>query len=246
MDALNPGGQAISPAGRQNLAQAYVEALVEGQALVSELSPLITGRDALDDLVILKSKQTAASIVPTAVATIFTVNSNADTNDGVCNAAPDCTLREAINAANANMGADAINFSIGSGPQTIIPLTALPTITGAVTIDGTTQPGFTSTPIIELSGSSVPNGTFALLITGGSSTVRGLVINRFDGNPGPAIRFQTNGGNIVEGNFIGTDVTGTIAFGNGKPSEDAIGVRFSVGALDCSFPSSSNGRTPPC
>ena len=28
--------------------------------------------------------------------------------------------------------------------------------------------------------------------------------------------------------------------------EEEIGVRFSVGALDRSFPSSSNGRTPPC
>jgi hypothetical protein len=32
MDALNPGGQAISPSGRQNLAQAYVEALAFADA----------------------------------------------------------------------------------------------------------------------------------------------------------------------------------------------------------------------
>src|SRR4029077_4578992 len=32
MDALNPGGQPISPAGRQNLAQAYVEALAFADA----------------------------------------------------------------------------------------------------------------------------------------------------------------------------------------------------------------------
>ncbi|MEO8434725.1 MAG: CSLREA domain-containing protein [Pyrinomonadaceae bacterium] len=184
--------------------------------------------DALSDLVVLQAKQTAPSFTPTATAATFIVNSNADTNDGVCNAA-NCTLREAINAANANAGADTINFSIGNGVQTIIPLTPLPTVTDSVTIDGTTQPGFGSTPIIELSGSGVSNGTFALLITGGNTTVRGLVINRFDGNPGPAIRFQTNGGNIVEGNFIGTDVTGTLAFGNGKgvfidgPSNNRIG-----------------------
>ena len=55
------------------------------------------------------------------------------------------------------------------------------------------------------------------------------MINRFDGNPGPAIRFQTNGGNIVEGNFIGTDVTGTVDLGNGigvfidGPSNNRIG-----------------------
>ncbi len=61
----------------------------------------------------------------------------------------------------------------------------------------------------------MPNGTFGLLITGGSTTVRGLVINRFDGGPGPAIRFQISGGNVVEGNFLGTDITGTVALGNG-------------------------------
>src|SRR5437016_4969367 len=39
-------------------------------------------------------------VLPTAHAATFTVNTADDHNDGVCNAA-DCTLREAINAANA-------------------------------------------------------------------------------------------------------------------------------------------------
>jgi hypothetical protein len=75
----------------------------------------------------------------------------------------------------------------------------------------------------------VPNGSNGLLITGGGSTVRGLVINRFGGS-GDGIEFQTNGGNVVEGNFIGTDVTGTAALGNGffgvfinGPSNNRIG-----------------------
>ena len=176
--------------------------------------PMRLNADALSDLVVLRANQSAASIMPTAPATTLTVNSNADTNDGACNATPDCTLREAINAANASLGADTISFSI-SGVKTITPLSPLPTITDPVTIDGMTQPGFAGTPIIELDGTIVPNGTFGLLITGGSTTVRGLVINRFDGGPGPAIRFQISGGNVVEGNFLGTDITGTVALGNG-------------------------------
>src|SRR5215472_10670399 len=91
-------------------------------------------------------------VCATASAATFTVNSNADTDDGVCNAA-NCTLREAIKAANATPGTDTIRFSIGAGAKTIQPTSALPTILEPVTIDGTTQPGFSGTPIIEIDGS---------------------------------------------------------------------------------------------
>src|SRR6266567_8631937 len=49
-------------------------------------------------------------------AATFTVNTADDHNDGVCNAA-DCSLREAISAANTG---DTISFNIpGSGVRTI-------------------------------------------------------------------------------------------------------------------------------
>ena len=44
-------------------------------------------------------------------AATFTVNSLADGDDGICDVVS-CTLREAINAANAAGGADTINFSV--------------------------------------------------------------------------------------------------------------------------------------
>jgi CSLREA domain-containing protein len=53
-----------------------------------------------------------------AWAADYTVNSNADADDGACNTEPtdpDCTLREAIKAANTSSGvADTINFDLGS------------------------------------------------------------------------------------------------------------------------------------
>src|SRR5438552_11498966 len=49
------------------------------------------------------------------------------------------SLRQAIIDANLNVGADIINFNIGSGPQTIKPASALPEITEALTIDATSQ-----------------------------------------------------------------------------------------------------------
>jgi CSLREA domain-containing protein len=139
------------------------------------------------------------------------VNSTADTDDGLCNAA-NCTLREAINAANAAAGADTIRFSIGSGPRTISPGAALPAVTDPVTIDGTTQPGFSGSPIIEIEGSSAPNGTNGLRVSAGSSLITGLVINRFKtafpAVNGNGIQLDTAGGNEIRGCYIGTNIAG--------------------------------------
>ena len=49
--------------------------------------------------------------LPAAAQTTFTVINTADTDDGACDQA-DCTLREAINAANAAAGDDTIEFNI--------------------------------------------------------------------------------------------------------------------------------------
>src|SRR4051812_16439904 len=89
---------------------------------------------------------------PNALAAIYTVNTDADTNDGVCDVF-NCTLREAINAANANSGGDFIDFGIGIGGSSTIQLSSqLPDITGTTTIDGTTQTGFAGSPLIQVDG----------------------------------------------------------------------------------------------
>jgi len=148
----------------------------------------------------------------------FTVNSTADPGDGTCDAT-ECTLREAIAAANANAGTDTIAFDIpGAGPYTISPGSALPTVTDPVTIDGTSEPDFAGSPIIELDGTNAGAGVNGLRITAGNSTVKGLVINRFTDD---GIELATSGGNTVESNFIGTDVTGTADLGN-----SSVGVRI--------------------
>jgi CSLREA domain-containing protein len=153
-----------------------------------------------------------------ARAATFMVNSSADTDDGVCSAA-NCTLREAIHAANTNAGPDTIRFSIGSGAKTIAVTSALPTITDPVTIDGTTQPGFAGTPIIVLSGASAGTGVNGLNITAGSSTITGLVINGFlAGFPaagGNGIAIVSAGGNVVHGCYLGVNAAGMAAVPNG-------------------------------
>jgi hypothetical protein len=143
----------------------------------------------------------------------FTVLNTADSGAG--------SLRQAILDANGNAGADLISFNIGGGGvQTIAPTSGLPTITDPVIIDGTTQPGFAGSPIIELNGAGAGLAS-GLVITAGNSTVRGMVINRFqatgtfgsDGK-GAGIVLSTNGGNIIEGNYVGTDASGTAGLGN--------------------------------
>ena len=94
--------------------------------------------------------------------------------------------------------------------------------TDTVVIDGFTQPGAVlatissdASPMIELDGSLTPDGTDGLTITAGNSTVRGLVINGFPQvQQGHGIVLSGVGGNVIEGNFIGTDVTGTLDRGN--------------------------------
>ncbi len=132
------------------------------------------------------------------------------------------SLRQAILNANASAGPDVISFAIpGAGVRTITPATPLPTITDTATIDGTTQPGFTGVPLIELDGTNAGGTAIGLFITAGNSVVRGLIVNRF-GTGGPAslppaadggagIALVTGGNTIVEGNYIGTDATGTLA-----------------------------------
>jgi len=123
------------------------------------------------------------------------------------------SLREAIIAANSTAGLDTITFSIsGTGPHTISLATALPQITQAVIIDGWSEPDFTGTPVIQLDGSAAPVGADGLWISGGGSTVRGLIISGFNDR---GISLTGGGGNTIVGNWIGIDTVGTAAEGNG-------------------------------
>jgi CSLREA domain-containing protein len=151
-----------------------------------------------------------ATSVPSAYAATFTVNTTADSDDGVCDAAH-CTLREALNASNALAGKDLITFSAGSGPISIDVLSALPEITGSVTLDATTQPGYTGVPIVALNGGFAGAGVDGLALSGGSSEVRGFIIHGFSAH---GLHIRAAGGNTIETNHIGLDPSGAPA-GNG-------------------------------
>jgi CSLREA domain-containing protein len=152
-------------------------------------------------------------LVPTVNAATFTVNTADDHNDGTCNGA-DCTLREAINAVNSGSGGDTISFNIsGGGVRTINLTSGLPDINRTVTIDGSTQPGFAGTPLIELNGAAAGATVTGLSFNAQNCIVRGLIINRFTGF---GINTDSFGGLVVEGSYIGTNSAGTAAQGNGS------------------------------
>jgi CSLREA domain-containing protein len=149
---------------------------------------------------------------------VFTVNSTGDASDanwgdGICDdGTGDCTLRAAIEEANAHPGYDKIAFDIeGAESHTIQPNSGLPMILEPVILDGTTEPDFLGTPIVEVDGSFAGNSN-GIWINSGSCVVRGLVINRFINEAG--IHLGAHGGNVIEGNYVGTNVSGSLAFGN--------------------------------
>jgi CSLREA domain-containing protein len=166
-----------------------------------------------------------------AVPMTFVVNSTNDPGTGVCDTT-ECTLREAIVAANANVGADSIHFNTnGTGVHTITPSTALPSITDQVTIDGYTQPGSSPNTLatgndavlkVELNGHNAGSSTGLFFAAGSSfSVMRGLVIRDFGGNAIVAGSLVTRlEGFTFEGNFIGTDVSGT------KPGPNLRAIRM--------------------
>ena len=161
----------------------------------------------------------------TAAADTFTVTNTNDSGAG--------SLRMAITDSNAHPNIDAntpdiIAFAIaGAGVKTIAPATPYPALTDPVVIDGYTQTGASANTLsvgdnavllIELNGANTSGTAIGLNLTGGKSTVRGLVINRFGTLPGT---FFPSGGirlgsdnNVVAGNFIGSNATGSAGMAN--------------------------------
>jgi CSLREA domain-containing protein len=104
----------------------------------------------------------------------------------------------------------------------IKPASALPPITAPTLIDGYSQTGasrndqdFSDDAVIriELDGEAAASGMHGLVISAGySSTIQGLTVNRFNGN---GLGLTGGSTHAISGNFIGTDVSGTLALANG-------------------------------
>jgi CSLREA domain-containing protein len=117
------------------------------------------------------------------------VNSTADADDGTCGA--HCTLREAINAANASVDCTRITFDFSPAPNGVIVVSSpLPLITTPVHFLGWSHPG---------SARIGPEGEepdFRVTIRGANNIA------------GAALRFMDAGGSLVEGLAIDSFTSG--------------------------------------
>jgi parallel beta-helix repeat protein len=152
---------------------------------------------------------------PGARAAVLVVSNTAASGPG--------SLQQAMLDALATNGLDTITFQLpATGGRTITPTDALPAITDAVIIDGTTQTGYVGKPLIEINGANAGATTDGFRVSAGNSTIRGLAINRFGG---AGIHLLAPGGtNTIQGNYIGTDTNGTTKLGNGTGSTHSGGV----------------------
>lgn len=167
----------------------------------------------------------------------ITVNSTADDEDDD----GECTLREAITAANNNAESgttegeciagsttDTIEFDIAGPNYTIQPTSALPSITAEnTTINGYSQTGavqnsgdysacFVGTILIEIDGQNA-GAVSGLTISADNVTIRGLAINRFENS---GINISPVDGAVVAGNILGLDDAGLVDLGNGDAGVD--------------------------
>ena len=174
---------------------------------------------------------TADTQVDAAPAGTITVNTTAD--DDATNG--NCTLREAILAANTNAPVDAcaaglpapnqdlIDFDLGGGTPSIAiaaALGALPAITERATIDGATG-GATR---VELNGGLIAGYLNGLTVSSPYVTIRKLVVNRFT-----QIGIYITGSApnaTIEGCYVGLNAAGTAA----GPGNGAVGVQVDSGA----------------
>ena len=143
----------------------------------------------------------------------YVVNTTADNNDGTCDAT-NCSLREAINAANAAAapGVAGITFAFpgGDAQQIAVLGSPLPPITVPVAMNSTAEPGAPAgTMGVTLNGDGAGDADGLVLAPGsGGSTIRGLAIRDFKNSGQAGVRVQSNGNQII-GDYIGTGANGT-------------------------------------
>lgn len=164
------------------------------------VSPLHVALNALQpahDNIMLGLHERAATFDVTSVDD----SPDATRGDGVCaTATGSCSLRAALEEANASPGRDRISLDLFSDGPTVLQLqTPLPELTEGLVL--------TSQGNVILDGSQLPSATAGLILTSGNSVVSGLTFRNFNG-PGLLIggsapnrivgnHFSANGGGII-------------------------------------------------
>lgn len=144
------------------------------------------------------------STASASAAASIAVSTTADSGAG--------SLRAAIEFANTRPGTTIVFAIPGNGVHTIAPATPLPTVAPSTAIDGTTQNGYKDAPLIRVDGSAPGDAGGSGLVLSAADTIRGLEVTGWStGVAMPA----SNGGDVVEASYIGTDGTRALPNGSG-------------------------------
>lgn len=157
-------------------------------------------------------------------------------NDGRCftgNITPfgedECSFRAAIQHTNAYQGPDTIRFKIPvTGVPQILVSASLPHVNEQVFIDAETQPGAHRVEVMRADSVLIGDG---LVITADSCTLRGLLLNRFEGS---GLVLDDADYTRVEKCHFGVRPDSVTAAGNGSAGvfvQDASGCEFGTGGL---------------
>ena len=153
------------------------------------------------------------------------------------------SLRDAIDQANASVGTnDSITFSVSGVIDLALPSDTLPPLTdpAGVTIDASSN-GVPKVPTIELRGNGTVEGP-GIEIASSNNIIRGLAISGFresiDRPEFVGAGIVVNGhtpatpltNNLIEYNYIGTDLSGTAAGPGGGFNNPGAGIVLEYGA----------------
>ncbi len=161
----------------------------------------------------------------------LTVNKTDDHDDGVCGTT-DCTLREAINAANANSDDSYITFNLpGSGAQTIQLQDELPAVSTPISITGPTTGGVT----ISGSGQDADNEFGIISVNEGASLgLSNLTLSN-------GFRAYGSGGAIDNSGYLVLSGCTFSGNGTGNGAGGALNNVASLTATNCTFAGNSAG-----
>jgi CSLREA domain-containing protein len=196
---------------------------LKSYALTSDESPaaalvLPTSSFALPSLIVISKNSSGAQVLPSQSKAVFGVSKTADTNDGTCNS--DCSLREAITAANASAGADSITIPAGTYTLTIANL-------GGNNEDNNAQGDLDINDALTLNGA----GAATTIIQAGTTTSNGIdKVLAFNPICASAVNASVN--NL------------TVRFGRNTQPDTAPDFSFTGGGIDvCNTGAGSFGMT---
>ncbi|MGH9271891.1 MAG: hypothetical protein ACRDZ2_11515, partial [Ilumatobacteraceae bacterium] len=167
-------GRAMRKPARRNHAL-KLAAVISGAAIVPLAAPLVLPGPVVQ-----------------AAETLTVVNA-ADQGAG--------SLRAALDRANSNgNGFDVIRFAIPGSGRRNIQLRSTLFVNEPVLIDGTSQPGYGGSPLVQVLGDGATSSLF-LMGTVGGSTIRGLGMSFYRNNAVTILAGSP--GNVLESNWIG-------------------------------------------